>query len=89
MTTEAAAPVGEKNHIRLAPTIDFLWHTDTKKKSQNLQKACLCNSCNQNTHIICDAEVYNPVLADVMKQITAEKTKEKKKSFGAGTGLIF
>lgn len=47
------------------------------QKKTKPQKSLSGNSCNQNTYIVCDAEVYNPVLADVMKQITAEKKKEK------------
>lgn len=70
------------NGKKQAPQISIhYWFSLTyryKKKSQNLQRACLCNSGKQNTYIICDAEVYNPVLADVMEQITVEKKKEKK-----------
>lgn len=71
MRTQAVTPMGKKG------ISDWCSLTYRYKKWEKPAKSLSGNSCNRNTYIICDAEVYDPVLADVMEQITAEKKKEK------------
>lgn len=50
-------------------------------KIPKFPRACLGCSCVPNTHIICDAQVNDPVLADVVEQVTAENWKEETKCY--------